>query len=300
MDGAHSRMLSLATLGEFDYTAPGVLRYFKGRFSRGESQSLAHTLVSIVVSHQCHTSMSPNNIQEIAQTLDQVGEDIWCCDDLEDDFDEILQRVSRLEAQLHVQRSLQRTAKLLREQPWDTALPKQLATRVKHFIKFTYEKTNRGKGRPTRLRELGCNDLKFCGLAYKLKDVLDLPATHFEFLVTKVGDFVHRHDLSHLLYRDEIDKAVNNKFDPEDDAIFKEFLKSSSAPSPSHLIVGSSKLMAEVHVDQRPAKRRRVDGVLPSIASHHMADSDGSRIEAEAEQQPGNCKLSICASLGRS
>lgn len=169
-------------------------------------------------------------MQEIAQTLDKVGEDIWCCDELEDVFDEILQRVSRLEAQLHVQRSLQRTAKLLREQPRDTSLPKQLATRVKHFIKFTYEKTNRGKERPKRLRGLGCNDLKFCGLTYKLKDVLELPATHFEFLVTRVGDFMHRHDLSQHLYRDEIDKAVNNKFDPEDEDIFKEFLKSSSAP----------------------------------------------------------------------
>jgi hypothetical protein len=102
-----------------------------------DTHSLTEPLVNVVASLTAvEPSMSPNALQEIARTLDKVGEDIWGCDDLEDIFD-LLQRISRLEAQLYVQRSLLRTAKLLREQPQDTALPQQMATRVKHFIKFT-------------------------------------------------------------------------------------------------------------------------------------------------------------------
>ena len=183
--------------------------------------------------------MSLKALQEIVRTLDKVGEDIWDCDDRDNVFDDILRIVSRLEAQLHVQRSLQRTAKLLREQARDTVLPNQMATRVKHLIKFSFEKASRGKERSTRLQGLECNALKFCGLAYKLKDVLELPATYFDFLIANAGNFVHRHELLQHLYRDDIDKAVNSKFDPEDDAIFKEFLKCSSASIPSRPMVGS-------------------------------------------------------------
>lgn len=175
--------------------------------------------------------MSPA-AQEILRTLDKVGEDILGCDVT----DELLQRISQLEAQLNVQRSLQRTAKLLRAQAHDTALPKQMATRVKHFIKFTFGSTNRGEDRPTRLRGLECNTLKFCGLTYKIKDVLNLPKSHFDYLVSKAEDFVLRHELSQYLYRDEIDKAVYTKVNPEDDTVFKEFLKCLTTPYP---IVGS-------------------------------------------------------------
>jgi hypothetical protein len=197
--------------------------------------------------------MSVHALQGIERNLDKVGEDTWDCDDLDGVFDSMVQKVSRLEAQLHVQRSFQRTAKWLREQTQDKALPNQQATRVKHLIRFTFEKTTRGTGcslasgnsgnpvsddgdtkqktlreRQTRLRKLGCNALKFCGLTYKIKDLLELPAVQFDFLVANVGDFVQRHELSQHLYRDDIDKAVHGKFDPEDDVIFKEFLKCSS------------------------------------------------------------------------
>lgn len=166
--------------------------------------------------------MSLNTLQE---TLDKVGEGIWGGDFHDDAFDDILRRVEQLEAQLHVQRSLQMTAKLLRKHQDDKVLPNQLATRVKHIIRFTFEKETNGNKRATRLRSLKCNALKLCGLTYKLKDVYELPQAQFDFLVTNVGDFVHRHQLSQYLYRDDIDKAVNGKFDPEDDLIFKEFLK---------------------------------------------------------------------------
>lgn len=197
--------------------------------------------------------MSVHAWHGIERNLDKVGEDTWDCDDLDDAFDSMVQKVSRLEAQLHVQRSFQRTEKLLREQTQDKPLPNQQATRVKHLIRFTFEKTTRGTGcslasrnsgnpagddgdtkqktlreRQTRLRKLECNALKFCGLTYKIKDLLELPAAQFEFLVVNVGHFVQRQELSQHLYRDDIDKVVHSKFDPEDDAIFKEFLKCSS------------------------------------------------------------------------
>lgn len=221
--------------------------------------------------------MSVHALQGIERNLDKVGEDTWDCDDF-DVFDSMVQRLSRLEAQLHVQRSLQWTAKLLREQSRDKALPNQQATRVKHFIRFTFEKITRGtdrslasgnsgnpagddgdttqktlRERQTRLRKLECNAVKFCGLTYKIKDLLELPAAQFDFLVANVGDFVLRHKLSQHLYRDDIDKAVHGKFDPEDDVIFKEFLKS--------------------HVELRPSKRKR-DEV-----------SDGQSVEPDREQR---------------
>jgi hypothetical protein len=37
--------------------------------------------------------------------------------------------------------------------------------------------------------------------------------------------FVKTHKLLQYLYRDDIDKAVYNKFDPEDEDLFKEFLE---------------------------------------------------------------------------
>jgi hypothetical protein len=173
--------------------------------------------------------MSLHALLEIERNLDKVGDDLWGYDDLEEVFHGLLQRLSRLEAQLHVQRSLQRTAKLLREQARDKCLPNQQATRVKHFIKFTFEKTTRGNDRHKRLRKLEPNALKFCGLSYKIKELLELPAVQFEFLVANIADFVHHHKLSQYLYRDDIDKAVQGKVDPEDEELFKEFLKCSSA-----------------------------------------------------------------------
>lgn len=177
--------------------------------------------------------MSAQAAQEIEQYLDKAGEYIWHCD-LAGASSRMLQRLSRLEAQLHVQRSLQGTANLLQEHPRDRALPNQQATRVKHFIKFVFEKTTRGNERHMRLRKLDCDALKFCGLTYKIREVLELSAAQFEFLVENIGDYVCRHKLSEHLYRDDVDKAVHGKFDPEDDVIFKEFLKCSRL-HPSYL-----------------------------------------------------------------
>jgi hypothetical protein len=38
-------------------------------------------------------------------------------------------------------------------------------------------------------------------------------------------DFVHRRKLAEYLYRDDIDKAVYSKLDPEDEDLYKGFMK---------------------------------------------------------------------------
>ncbi len=173
--------------------------------------------------------MSMHALQEIERNLDKVGEDLWGCSDLDEVFDGVLQKLSQLKAQLYVQRSLQKTAKLLQEQANDKPLPNQQATRVKRFIRFTFGMSTRGNERHTKLRKLECNALKFCGLAYTIKELLELPQAHFDFLVASVVDFVHHYKLSQYLYRDDIDKAVIGKFEAEDEDSMKEFLKCLSA-----------------------------------------------------------------------
>jgi hypothetical protein len=83
-----------------------------------------------------------------------------------------------------------------------------MATRVKHIVKFTFGVTNIGKEWSIRLRTLDCNALKFCGLTYKLKEIHELSAAQFDFLLANVTDFVHHYKLSQHLYRDDIEKAI--------------------------------------------------------------------------------------------
>ncbi|XTI91500.1 hypothetical protein V2W45_1248303, partial [Cenococcum geophilum] len=66
------------------------------------------------------------------------------------------------------------------------------ATRVKYFIKFIFKKITYRNKRQTRLRKLNCNTLKFCGLAYKVKNVLKLLLAEFNFLIANIADFIHR------------------------------------------------------------------------------------------------------------
>ena len=80
-----------------------------------------------------------------------------------------------------------------------------------------------------RLRKLDWSALKFLGLSYKIKNLVELPAVQFDFLVENVSAYVESRKLSQHLYRDDIDKAVYAKFDAEDEDLFKDFLKSSSA-----------------------------------------------------------------------
>lgn len=166
---------------------------------------------------------------ELGQNPDKVRTDIWCYDGPDIVSDSVLESFSQLHAQLKVQSVLHTTAKLLRQYPSNKCLPNQQSTRVKHLIKFVFENATRGTERQTRMRMLDCNALKLCGLAYKIRDIIELPATEFDFLLANVADFIHRQELTHYLYREDINKAVYGEFNPEDDKIFKEFLKCLSA-----------------------------------------------------------------------
>ena len=172
--------------------------------------------------------MSVTSASENERKLDEVKNDCWHSGESDLDLDSVLQRVSQLQAQLEVQKVLQNTEKLLLQVPSDKALPNQQATRVKHFIKFVFERTSRWKERQILLRRLDCDALKVCGLSYTIKDIHELPLAQFEFLVANITDFVQRQRLSEYLYRDDIDRGIQAKFvDPEDEAAFKDFLKSS-------------------------------------------------------------------------
>jgi hypothetical protein len=161
--------------------------------------------------------------QPIEQRLIKICEDLQINSD--QNLDRVLELLARLQVQAKVQKSLESTAQLLRKSR-EGGLPNQLATRVKHIIRFVYgESCNDERG--ARLRKLECNALKFCGLAYKVRDILDLPGPEFDFLIEHIDDFVRSRGLVQYLYRDDIDKAVNNKLDPKDEELFRIFLKCS-------------------------------------------------------------------------
>jgi hypothetical protein len=163
--------------------------------------------------------------EEIQRKLNLVGEDIWRCQGPDLDFNDVLQTASQLVAQLKIQKMLHLTVELLRNQSSDDFLPNQRAKRVTHFIKFVFEPTKRGDKRHEQFRKLNCNALKLCGLSYRVKDIIEMPENQFNLLITNLEDFAHRRHLSEYLYRLEIDKAVSCKFDPEDKAVFEEFMK---------------------------------------------------------------------------
>jgi len=78
------------------------------------------------------------------------------------------------------------------------------------------------------IAEAGLLCSKSLPISYMIKEIHELPLAQFDFLIANITDFVRRHKLSEWLYRDDIDRGIQAKFfDPEEDAAFKEFLKSS-------------------------------------------------------------------------
>ena len=198
--------------------------------------------------------MSLTSASENERKLDEVKNDCWHNSDSDLDIDNVLQRVSQLQTQLEVQKVLRSTEKLLLQAPSDQALPNQKATRVKHFIKFVFERTDRWKERQILLRRLDCDALKVCGLSYTIKDIHELPLAQFHFLVANITDFVQRQKLSEYLYRNDIDRGIQaNFFDPEDEAAFKEFLKSLFP----FINPNNRGLMRLEHIELRPSKRAK-------------------------------------------
>jgi hypothetical protein len=191
--------------------------------------------------------MSADLLARIERDLSKIGNELWNIDDPDDILDTVLKRLLLLKAQLEVQKSLQATANLLRHIPSDKALPKQRATKVKHLVRFTFRKNSRQEllergaegdggdgggggeeGRHRKLRKLDCDALKLCGLSYTTDEIVTIGDTEFEVLQKRVVDFISHRNLSYLLYRPDVDKAVDSKLeDPEDDELFDVFIQST-------------------------------------------------------------------------
>ena len=146
-------------------------------------------------------------------------------------LDETSKQIARLQAQVTVQKTLVLTAQILSSCPTKSALPNQLATRVKHIIKFAFKKESHNPERSTRLRMLECNALKFCGLAYTIRALRGLPELQFEYLLDYVAEFVRSRELVQHLYRSDISKALDEVegMTVENELSFRNFLMGGSS-----------------------------------------------------------------------
>lgn len=141
----------------------------------------------------------------------------------EQNMEEIMKRLAELQALASVKSKMVSAAQILRSH-YKGALPKQLATRVKHIIKFAFGESKRNEMRSALLRELDCNALKFCGLAYTIRDLLEMPELKFELLVNYVADFVRDRELAQHLYRSDINKVIDHDIVAEDEHLYRNFL----------------------------------------------------------------------------
>jgi hypothetical protein len=132
---------------------------------------------------------------EIEKNLDWIQEYLWNFDARRLDFGSVLLRLSRLRLQAELQSYILAESGDAAGTTKRRGPPEQPSHHNKHFIKFVFAKTVRGDDRPTRLRKLGCSALKFFGLSDTTKDVIELSASRFDFLVEHVADFVERQKL---------------------------------------------------------------------------------------------------------
>lgn len=137
--------------------------------------------------------------------------------------DALFQQLDWLQTQADIYRTLMPTAELLIKHPSNSALPGQLATRVRHILTFAYGQETRNHERSMRLRELGCNALKFCGLAFTVREIRTMPGPQFELLIDQVTDFVQRTGLEQHLYRRDIAKALSHESITQN-VIIRDFL----------------------------------------------------------------------------
>ncbi|KAL4755869.1 uncharacterized protein BDW70DRAFT_33765 [Aspergillus foveolatus] len=168
--------------------------------------------------------MSEALLQYLISSDARLGTDIWNLQISETDFSNLCASISKLQTQLTVQKALLSSERLLREHPSDQLLPNQQAIRVKHLLKFVFEKNNREPTRKRRLQELDCSSLKLCGLSYTVREITELASEAFEFLVKNIANFVESRQLSLHLCRDDINKAVLGDFDPDDEELFASFV----------------------------------------------------------------------------
>lgn len=173
--------------------------------------------------------MSIRLLEALISNDAKIMQDLWSLDDSKINFTKLQSLISNLKTQIEVQQVLLSTERLLRTHPSNEALPNQLATRVKSFMKFVFERNKSTRG--LRLRNLDCSSLKLFGLAYTLRELNELSADVFECFIENVAGFVQSRQLELLLCRDDINRVVHGDFDPEDEEPFKKFLNSMFFPS---------------------------------------------------------------------
>lgn len=110
-------------------------------------------------------------------------------------------------------------------QPNDKPFPKQRATGVKHFIRFIFRKESCGGERYKKLCYIDCDALKFFGLSYIINEIANIDETEFEILLIYGEDFFRRREISHLLYRPDVNKAADAKVDPDNDMPYNQFIQ---------------------------------------------------------------------------
>lgn len=162
---------------------------------------------------------------DLTSYLDRIGFDLWY-DDSNVDLEAVADRVSNLRTQLEVQGVFQKTVLRLRKHSDATG-----ANRVKHFMKFLFEKTDRAKDKQARLRELDCDVIIFCAHCYKVKEIYHMAPVQFDFLLANVTEYVRCRDLSDVLFRDDIARVIYGRFEPENNEVFKTYLKRKSTVS---------------------------------------------------------------------
>ncbi|KAH8595113.1 hypothetical protein B0O99DRAFT_594716 [Bisporella sp. PMI_857] len=175
--------------------------------------------------------MSEDLLARIERDLCKMGAEIWT---INGPVDTLLEKVTQLKAQLEVHVSLQATAELLQTTNKGEPLPNQQATKVKHFVRLTFQVNSRKprkkndcrEDRYRRLRQLDCDALKLCGLSYTAEDIINISNAEFEILHQHVEDFVRHRNLSKLLYGPDVNKAVESNIENIDDnQSFNKFMQ---------------------------------------------------------------------------
>lgn len=139
-------------------------------------------------------------------------------------YDRILEGLERLTIQAKLQKDWEACVKNLSDTRSDKSLPNQQAVRITTFCKWVFEHTDRHKEKQALLRGLDFNSLKFCALCYTLRQINELPPTHFEFLLKYLPEYIQLRSLSSLLYRKDINRKIAEiNCNPEDPELFVSF-----------------------------------------------------------------------------
>lgn len=140
--------------------------------------------------------------QEAHQKLDDISKTIHNLRDVEDNvFDELHTKISKLLAQVEVQKGLNEIARIIRD---ESVLP---VRRINYNIKKLSEDSEAGQIRWSALQKLNSPEIIFSTMAFA--GLISLPDKHFECLVENVPDYVEVQKLPRAwIARDQIKRVV--------------------------------------------------------------------------------------------